>query len=77
MIIKNIKNVTEFFKAVDQCKGKVVLITSQGDRLNLKSKLTQYISLAGMFKDAQIGEIELLLSEPEDVKMLIEFLVRG
>ncbi len=77
MIIKNITNVQEFFKAVDKCEGKVELVTSQGDRLNLKSKLTQYISLANMFTEAKIGDVELLVSEPEDVKLLIDFMVRG
>ncbi len=77
MIIKNITNITEFFKAVDECEGRVELVTKQGDRLNLKSKLTQYISLAGMFKDAKIGDVELIVSEPEDVKKLIDFMVRG
>ncbi len=77
MIIKNITNIKDFFEAVDKCKGKVELVTSQGDRLNLKSKLTQYISLSGIFKDARIGEVELIVSEPEDVKLLIDFMVRG
>lgn len=77
MIIKNITNVKDFFEAVDKCEGKVELVTSQGDRLNLKSKLTQYISLTNMFTEAKIGDVELLVSEPEDVKLLIDFMVRG
>lgn len=77
MIIKNIKNVNGFFAAVDSCKGRVELLTKQGDRLNLKSKLSQYVSLTGMFSDPKIDEIELLLSEPEDIAALLEFLIRG
>ena len=30
-----------------------------------------------MFKDAQIGEIEIIVSEPEDMSKIIDFLVRG
>lgn len=77
MIIKNITNVDRFFETVDKCNGRVELLTKQGDRLNLKSKLCQYISLTGMFSDPTIEEMELLVSEPEDVTLLLEYLVRG
>lgn len=77
MIIKNITDVNGFFSTVDKCKGRVELLTKQGDRLNLKSKLSQYVSLTGMFNDPTIEEIELLVSEPEDTVLLLEYLVRG
>ncbi len=77
MIIKNIKDIDGFFKTVDKCKGRVELLTKQGDRLNLKSKLSQYVSLTGMFSDPTIEEIELIVSEPEDTVLLLEYLVRG
>lgn len=77
MIIKNIKNVEAFFATVDKCKGHIELLTKQGDRLNLKSKLSQYVSLTGMFSDPKIDEIELLVSEPEDIALLLQYLVRG
>ena len=31
----------KFLEAIDQCKGNVFLVTDEGDRLNLKSKLCQ------------------------------------
>lgn len=77
MIIKNIKNVESFFKAVDSCNGRVELLTKQGDRLNLKSKLSQYVSLTGMFSDPTIGEIEVITYEPDDAVRLLEYMVRG
>ena len=42
MKIKNINDVDKFFEVVGSCKGKVELVTGEGDRLNLKSKLCQY-----------------------------------
>ena len=39
MKINKITNAQEFFKVVDDCKGRVELLTGEGDRLNLKSKL--------------------------------------
>lgn len=78
MKIQNITDVNGFFKVVDSCKGKVELITSEGDVLNLKSKLCQYVSLANIFSnDAYIPELELKAYEDEDVQKLIDFMIRG
>ena len=41
MKIQNINDVESFFKIVDQCKGPVELVSPEGDRINLKSKLSQ------------------------------------
>ena len=77
MKIKNITNPQRFFEVVQQTKGRVELVTSEGDRLNLKSKLCQYILLTQMFKDAVIDDVEILLSEPDDIALLLDYLVRG
>ena len=78
MKITNIKDIEKFFETVDKCKGRVELVTGEGDRLNLKSKLSQYIFLTqSVLEDSKIGEIELILSEPEDVALILDFLVRG
>ncbi len=45
MKLMNVKNVEGLFKVIDSCKGRVELVTGEGDRLNLKSKLSQYVSL--------------------------------
>lgn len=77
MKILNITDVNRFFEALEQCKGKVELVTSEGDRLNLRSKLSQYVALSKIFKEAKIDEIELIVSEPDDVNLLLEYLIRG
>lgn len=77
MKIKNITEPQKFFEVLNECKGRVELVTSEGDRLNMKSTLCQYIALTQMFKDATIDEVELIVSEPEDMFKLIKFLVRG
>ena len=48
MKVSNIKDIEKFFEVVDSCEGRVELVTGEGDRLNLKSKLSQYVSLANM-----------------------------
>lgn len=77
MKITNINNVEKFFETVDQCKGKVELVTGEGDRLNLKSKLCQYVSLANIFSNGEIPELEIIAHEPEDVSRLVNFMMEG
>ncbi|MGN0252413.1 MAG: polya polymerase [Oliverpabstia sp.] len=77
MKITNISNVEAFFQVVDQCKGKVELVTGEGDRLNLKSKLCQYVSLANIFSNGEIPELEVIAHEPEDVNRLVTFMLDG
>ena len=77
MKIKNINDPKRFFEVLQKCKGRVELCTVEGDRLNLKSALCQYIALTQMFKDARIEDIELVLSEPEDLAILLDYLVKG
>ena len=54
MKIKNITEPQKFFEVLNECKGRVELVTSEGDRLNMKSTLCQYIALTQMFKEATI-----------------------
>ena len=56
MKVQNITDVEGFFKVVDSCKGRVELVTGEGDRLNLKSKLSQYVSMANIFSNGEIPE---------------------
>lgn len=77
MKVSNIKDVEKFFEVVDSCKGKVELVTGEGDRLNLKSKLTQYVSLANIFSSGEIPEMEILASEKEDIDRLMNFMMNG
>ena len=74
MKITNLSNVEGFLKTVSECKGTVELVTKEGDRLNLKSELTKYVALTSFFKDSKIPEMEVILSEPDDVVKIINFL---
>lgn len=75
MKVQNIKNIDKFFKVIDSCKGKVELVTGEGDRLNLKSKLSQYVSMANIFSDGTIKELEIVAYEPEDIDKLVNFMM--
>ena len=75
MKVQNIKNIDKFFQVVDACKGKVELVTGEGDRLNLKSKLSQYVSMANIFSNGEIPELEIIAYEREEIDKLIEFMM--
>ena len=77
MKIKNIREPKKLFETLTHCKGSVELRTEEGDRLNMKSKLCQYIAMTDIFSNAEIGEIEILVSEPEDVILLMDFMLKG
>ena len=75
MKIQNINNIDKFFQVVDSCAGKVELVTGDGDRLNLKSKLCQYVSMANIFSNGEIPELEIIAYEKEDIDKLIAFMM--
>ena len=77
MKVQNISDIEGFFKVVDSCKGKVELVTGEGDRLNLKSKLSQYVSMANIFSNGEIPELEVIAYEPENTDKVINFMMHG
>ena len=77
MKVQNITDLEGFFKVVDECSGKVELVTGEGDRLNLKSKLSQYVSMANIFSNGEIPELEIIAYEKEDTDRLIKFMLDG
>ena len=77
MKVQNITDVDKFFQVIEQCAGIVELVSPEGDRINLKSKLSQYLSMATMFSNGYIKELELVAYEKEDVDRLIKYMCQG
>ena len=76
MRIYDIKNIEEFFEAVDKCEGTVELVTSEGDNLNLKSNLCKYVSFAKFISaKREVPELEIVTHNPADMGILINYLV--
>ena len=75
MKIKNIQDIEGLFIVIDQCEGRVELVTEDGDRLNLKSRLSQYVALVNVFADSSIGEFELIAYNDADIARLTRFIV--
>ena len=53
------------------------MVTGEGDRLNLKSKLSQYVSLEKLFSENTVEELEIIAYEPEDNSKLVNFLMEN
>ena len=77
MKVQNITNIEKFFEVVDSCSGKVELVTGEGDRLNLKSKLSQYVSMANIVSNGEIPELEIVAYEKDDIDKVISFMVNN
>ena len=73
----NISNLDTFFKVINQCDGAVELSLPEGGSVNLKSKLSQYFSMATVFSNGNIKELSLTTHNDEDSKRLIQYMVQG
>ena len=77
MIIKNIQDVDGFFNVLENCIGRVQLITEDGDILNLKSRLSRLVAISKIFSSDEIGDLELVCAEKEDIERLMNFMMNG
>ena len=64
MKIQNITDVEKFFKVIDQCKGTVELVS-------------QYLSMATIFSNGYIKELDLVAHDKEDIERLIKYMYQG
>lgn len=73
MRLKKDINLTAFFLSVQKCQGDVWFQSDEGDRLNLKSQLCQYVFLAA-FLDKKIALSGMIVCErQQDAQMLRDF----
>ena len=78
MKFENVKNVERLFQIIrDECSGTVELVSSEGDRINLKSRLSQYISMVRLLDTECVKELELVASDPAAVDRLLRFMRDG
>ena len=77
MILTNVANVDKLLKAIEECEGKVEMVTEQGDRFNLKSKLSQYVSFVKILTNQTIPTIEIITSNHSDAERLMKLMING
>ena len=66
-------DVPKFLELLENCQGNVWLITREGDRLNLKSKLCQLVGLTRLIEGVKIAEAFIQCENEEDESKMFRF----
>ncbi len=74
MKLNNSIEVDHFLDAVRQCDHDVWLETSDGDRLNLKSKLSQYVAVGALIKNER--NLELFCADHNEERFFYNFFAK-
>lgn len=72
MRLSNIEQVNDFIAAVDKAKHEVWLMSTDGNRFNLKSNLSRYVALGALLSEAG-RELELYCASKEDEGYFLNF----
>lgn len=70
-------DVAKFMEALDNTKGNVYLVTDEGDRFNLKSKLSQMAGLLHLIEGGKLVKARIEAEEPEDESYLFRLNLFG
>lgn len=70
-------DVSEFLSVLDSCEGNVYLITREGDKLNLRSRLSQLLGITKLMKDGKITKAYILCDHPADEQKLFRLNMFG
>ncbi|MFA5670672.1 MAG: hypothetical protein WC967_15650 [Balneolaceae bacterium] len=75
---KNIKvDFEKFMQVIDKCEKDIFIITAEGDKFNMKSKLSQLVALGTLFKNGQIEIDHLETTCAADDSRVFRFLIYG
>ena len=72
MRLKNIEELHAFLATVNSCSGDVWLESQYGDKINLKSKLSQYVAIGALLSDEQ-EVLELFCAHKEDEQKFFKY----
>lgn len=72
--VEKVNQVEKLFEVIDSCNTNVELVTGEGDCLNMKSKLSQYLSMTRMFANGDVPQMEFVTNDEQDVRKLTDFL---
>jgi hypothetical protein len=70
-------DVQKLTQLLDRAKGNVYLVTSDGNKLNLKSKLCQLYGVGALLEKTKNStlSVELSVENPEDELMFINYMM--
>ena len=75
MRLKETIDVVAFIDAAKQCSGAVFLQTTEGNIINLKSLLSQYVLMAMMYNPDLLINAQVICMQEEDYRKLEEFVI--
>lgn len=75
MKLKTTDNIPAFLQAVQKCKAEVFFITPNGDKLALKSVLSQFVFATVLVNDLQDHRGVIIFEDPRDAELLTEYLI--
>lgn len=76
--INNVNDPDKLLDIIETCAGDVLLVTPEGDRLNMKSTLCKYVATAKLFgTPSDIQGMELEVAEEADAMKLVNFMMQG
>ncbi|MEF9865827.1 MAG: hypothetical protein RR576_02240 [Oscillospiraceae bacterium] len=67
----------DFNDVLASCKGDVFMVTPEGDRLNLKSKLCQLIGFTKLIEGGNVASARLECADKDDESKLFRFNMFG
>lgn len=70
-------DVSQFLAVLDTCKGNVYLITREGDKINLCSKLSQLLGLTKVIEGGKITHACVICDNMEDESRLFRLNLLG
>lgn len=66
-----------FMEVLDSCEGDVFMVTDEGDRLNLKSKLSQLLGFTALIDGGRVTQARIECSNKNDESKLFRFNLFG
>lgn len=74
MIKVKILNLTGFFKTVNQCKGRVSMLTPDGDKVNITRQYLVQEKLAEQYQqNGKCLPLSLVFEEPKDYMAVVSY----
>ena len=77
MTVTNITNVEKFFETINKCEGRVELVTEQGDRFNLKSTLSQYVTYVRILSNCTVPSVQIVATNHADRQRILRYMMNN
>lgn len=74
MIFNDRDSLVDFFHAVRECQGQVLYFSEEGDQLNLKSSLCQFLFSSALLNNPMLLNGRIVCERDEDMLRLQPFL---